>query len=286
MTSSASVDTAIRALRAGVSGYFVKPINAVEVLAELGKAVEMQRLVRENHALFEATRRELAERKSLERLILEVSENERRRIGRDLHDTLGQQLSGLMFVLDDIEEQLSTQSLPQAEAVAKASDLLERTIGQARMLAHGLNPPVFDDPLGLTKSIRQLVESIIDQYGIDCRFDCSGQVPIYVSSCAVHLYRIVQEAVSNAIRHGKANHIAVRLNRYDDRIELAVHDDGVGISDGAEDAQGMGLDIMKYRATVVGGALDVLPGEQGGTVVCCTLPSHLAAGEEGRNHGD
>jgi signal transduction histidine kinase len=231
-------------------------------------------------------RRELEERKRLEEMILEVTEKERRRIGRDLHDTLGQQLSALMFVLDEIEGQLSARSLPEAKGIAEASTLLESAIAQTRALARGLSPPITADSCGLVEAIRQFAEDIRAHYGIDCRFECDTTLRVRGDSAGVHLYRIVQEAVSNAIRHGKANHIVIGLEHQNDHVELVVRDDGIGIHGHTEDSQGMGLDVMNYRASIVGGRLDVSQGGEGGTIVACEFPTDLVIGQEGGDHGD
>ncbi|MFW6161383.1 MAG: PAS domain-containing protein [Planctomycetota bacterium] len=222
---------------------------------------------------------DVTERKRLENEIAALSDREQRRIGRDLHDTLGQQLTGMLFVLDQLEADLHDRGLPEAEEVTKAVEMLEQSIEQTRALARGLSP-VMDEPGGLTSALAELAESVEAQFGITCRFEAPEDLLVTDNDAAVNLYRIAQEAVSNAIRHGKANEIRIRLARNEGRGCLAVHDDGVGIAPDATDGGGMGLHIMPHRAKSLGGRLDVQPDAERGTVVTCTFPTRLLTSPE------
>lgn len=218
-------------------------------------------------------------RKRLENEIAALSDREQRRIGRDLHDTLGQQLTGMLFVLDQVEADLQERGLPEAAEMTKAVELLERSIEQTRALARGLSP-VMDEPGGLTSALGELADSVEAQFDITCRFEAPEPLLVGDSDAAVNLYRIAQEAVNNAIRHGKANHIRIRLWRDEAHGYLAVHDDGVGIPPDATDGEGMGLHIMPHRASILGGRLDVGPDAERGTVVTCTFPVRLLTSPE------
>ncbi len=283
MTGYASVESAVEAMSHDASGYITKPMNMDEVLAELDKCVEKQRLVFENRRLFEAARRELLQRKRLERELLAVSEAERRRVGGDLHDTLGQQLAGVLFILDSLRDRLADQDLPEAEEADRAADSIGRAIEQTRALARGLCP-VIQEPDGLMDTLVRLAEDTEDQHGVACRFRCEAPVLIPDNTVATHLYRIVQEAVTNAVRHAECSSVRITLTQDDQSVTLRVEDDGVGLPEDVPSQEGMGLHTMAYRAQAIGGALNLAPGEAGGTTVTCTIPVHNVNRTESLSH--
>jgi two-component system CheB/CheR fusion protein len=213
--------------------------------------------------------RDITERKSLERDILEISERERLRIGHDLHDGLGQELTGLALLSTALAERLAedgvTSGSDEAERIA---DLVHDSIRHTRDLARGLCPLDLEDE-GLPAALRQLT----DQLSRVPRFRCEYEAPQRLrvdAGTGSHLYRIAQEAINNAVRHGKGNSLSVRLTDTPQRLTLTIADDGAGIAD-VNSGEGMGLRLMKYRAKMIRGTLDVRRGDNGGTVVTCAI---------------
>ena len=214
---------------------------------------------------------EMAERRRLEKELLSVIEREQQRIGSDLHDSLCQHLTAVALAGKVLSDQLSAQP-HQADAARKLVEMAEDGIVMARNLAQGLSPVRLEAD-GLMESLEGLAENITSRFHMDCRFIC--EVPVLFSEVemATHLYRIVQEAISNAIRHGQARHVTVQLTRTETGTVLEIADDGSGMSDDAPLGRGMGLRIMRCRATLIGGNLTIRPGASRGTVVTCSLPS-------------
>ena len=212
-------------------------------------------------------------RRRVERQLLEVSEREQQRIGQDLHDGLCQQLAGVAYLADNLQTRLASKSSHEATAAARIHTLLQETIVQARQLARGLNP-VRLEAMGLMAALHELASNIESLFSISCRFDCYHRVLFHNHENAVHLYRIAQEAIHNAIRHGKATQIVVALARKDDKLILSVRDNGRGISQQSPRGDGRGFENMRYRARTIGAQLQWDPRSGGGTIVACTLPSH------------
>jgi PAS domain S-box-containing protein len=218
-----------------------------------------------------ATGIDITERKQLEKAILEISAREQRRIGQDLHDGLGQHLTGIAFMAKVHEAKLAEQKRKETEDAAKIVKLVNEAIHKTRELARGLLP-VVSDSHGLMSALQLWTAEVEDLFGVSCRFQCELPVLIADVTTATHLYRIAQEAVNNAMKHGGAKKILIQLTAEQGRGRLAVHDDGVGIVEGAARAQGMGLHIMHYRAGMIGGALEVRRDSPRGTVVTCSFP--------------
>jgi len=217
------------------------------------------------------TLQDITERKELEREILEISERERRRFGRDLHDGLSQQLVAMDFFCQTLLEDMRSQAPGLVKAFGRLSKELRETIRQTRALSHGLSP-VQMDAEGLMLALRKLAEHTAAMAKVDCDFDCEGKVRIVDAAAALHLYRIVQEAVTNALRHGRARRIRIALAERGDRVEVTVHDNGIGFPKRPRATDGMGLRVMKYRSGLIGATLDVasLPGK--GVRVNCSYP--------------
>ena len=218
--------------------------------------------------------RDMTEQRRLEREVLKVSELERQRIGHDLHDMLGQNLTGVAFLGKVLEQKLAAKDLPEAADAQEISRLLNDSTSLTRSLARGL-VPVQMKAEGLMTALRELSGEAEKYMGIACNFFCSRPVTIEDASVANHLFRIVQEALSNAVRHGKANRVDIELTRgADGVVTLLVRDDGVGLPRGTRKAaKGMGLRIMSYRANSIGASLSINRSGQRGTVVKCTVVS-------------
>lgn len=212
----------------------------------------------------------------LERELVVASEREQQRIGADLHDGLCQYLAGIACMTGSLRDDLAERFQPEAETVAEIQELLKCAIVQARSIARGL-APVHMDEAGLASGLEELAGSTEHLHGIQCAFEASGDAMVSDRDTAIHLYRIAQEAVSNAVRHGHADCVEIQLSVGSDLVELAITDDGSGFPEGIEGSQGMGLRSMRYRAGALGGILEIeaLPG--GGTCVCCRVPTQNCA---------
>jgi PAS domain S-box-containing protein len=231
-----------------------------------------------------ATGIDVTERKHLEKAILEVSGREQRRIGQDLHDGLGQHLTGIAFMSKVQEQRLMEKSLPEAGDAAKIVKLVNEAIYKTRELARGLLP-VVSDARGLMSALQQWAGEVEDLFGVSCRFECSVPVLIHDDTVATHLYYIAREAVNNAIKHGHANQIVMRLAADQEHGTLTITDDGSGISDIPANNAGMGRHLMHYRARVIGGSLEIRRVGTGGTVVSCVFPVQVPANGDMKNKG-
>jgi signal transduction histidine kinase len=224
----------------------------------------LEQRVRERTAILSA---ELAERKRLEREILVISEREQRRIGLDIHDSLCQHLTGTALAEQFLVEKLSARDAPEVEDADRVVGLIEDAISMARGLAAGLSP-IETEGEGLLTALGDLAAHFSSQFKVACRFVFEEPVLIQDAAAATHLYRIVQEAVHNAIRHGRAHNIGIQLGKAGCLVTLTIVDDGHGLPDGMPLSQGMGLRNMKYRASMLGGSLTIEPGEPGAIVTC------------------
>lgn len=228
-----------------------------------------------NRRLFTGFVRDITERKRLEREIIEISSREQQRIGQDLHDGLGQELTGIELMCRALEQNLAASSKAAARQVGEIGQHIRDAIFHTRKLARGLSPVEFEAN-GLMSALRELVDHVQKLFRIECRLDCPEPVLIRNNIYATHLYRIVQEAVNNAVKHGRAKHILISLKPAGDRFVLAVADDGLGFSEKTKRSGGMGLNIMKYRAGIVDAALEVRSGAGGaGTTVICVFRKNL-----------
>jgi PAS domain S-box-containing protein len=215
---------------------------------------------------------EVADRRRLERQMLEVSEREQRRIGRDLHDGLGQQITGILFHAHLLEKHLAARGIAEAKDAGKIVAFLDEAKVQARRIARGLQP-VEPEANGLMAGLEHFAATASELYHVKCRFDCPKPVLVAEHLTATHLFRIAQEAVANAFRHGGASVIQIRLRRSGGIIELEIRDNGRGLPKRQSPQNGLGLRFMKFRAETVGGALEVRLNPRGGTVIHCTVPA-------------
>ena len=218
-----------------------------------------------------ATGIDITEREHLERALLNISAREQRRIGQDLHDGLGQHLTGIAFMAKVHEAKLAEKQLVDAADAAKITRLVNEAIHKTRELARGLLP-VMSDAEGLMSALQLWAAEVEDLFGISCRFECDTPVLIHDYSMATHLYHIVQEAVNNAIKHGQARDILIHLTQANGWGTLLIRDDGTGIQGDLANRQGMGLHIMTYRAGMIGGRLEIKPDPVRGTSVTCVFP--------------
>lgn len=212
--------------------------------------------------------RDLTERRTLQQTIADTSARQQRRIGQDLHDQLGQLLTGIGFRVAGLKQQLLTTNKEDAEDAAEISTLVEQAIAQTRLLAEGLNPITLDVH-GLQAGLERLALNTAKLYGLSCTFKNNAPEVQFDEEIAVQVYRITQEAVNNAIKHARSDSISISLQEIDDKIELRIEDNGIGIQTDTKSYEGHGLPIMNYRASMIGAAFDVTPIATGGTRVSC-----------------
>ena len=219
---------------------------------------------------FAQVTRDVTELRQLERQVLEVSEAEQRRFGHDLHDGLGQELTGLAFLAQNLQRQLQESQRSEAHSAGRIHDLINRALEQTRELAQGFSP-VELGPEGLRDALRDLARRAEALYDLPCTFISRGEARIDEDSAALHLFRIAQEALNNAMRHAKPSKVRIELEGQLQKAQviLTVEDDGIGLPSESERRPGMGLRAMLYRARVIGASLEVRPGTAGGTVVTC-----------------
>jgi signal transduction histidine kinase len=215
--------------------------------------------------------------RELEREVVAASERERHRIGADLHDGLCQYLAGLTCMTKSLHEDLTRHADPLAGTAGELDTMLKDAVVQARNIARGIAPVQMDED-GLVFALDELSATVRRIQNIHCEFDSEGDVRVGDCEMATHLYYIAQEAVSNAIRHGKPATIFIGLQTEDRQLILSIEDNGVGIRENCEPAAGMGLRTMRYRAGVLDGELTITGRPGGGVRVSCHVP--LAAPEE------
>ncbi len=214
---------------------------------------------------------DVTEQRRLEREVVDAAERERRRIGQDLHDDLGQQLTGAALLAQTLREKLDALGAAEASDAAFLAEVLGTTLADARGLSRLLSPV---DALadGLSAALTDLADQVERMAAVGCRFVVEGDPSLEDATTATHLYRIAQEATNNAVKHADAREIVLTLRRRDDgALVLQVADDGVGLPPGH--GRGLGLRTMHYRARLLGADLAVESGgADEGTVVTCTLP--------------
>ncbi|MFC1794323.1 sensor histidine kinase [Planctomycetota bacterium] len=221
----------------------------------------------------EQLRQEIEDRERLERELLDIIERERQRIGQELHDSIGQQLTGIGFMAQKLGKRLSHKSLaeeiPYAERIGTC---VGQAVEQTRALAKGLHP-VDMDRNGLVSALHELAANTEQLFSISCLLKSERAVSINEVSVATNLYRITQEAITNAIKHGKAGKIRIELVVKDGCLKLMVENDGLDFSTERTHGKGMGLRVMHYRAEAINGSLEIRKRTNGGTIVTCVLPN-------------
>ncbi|HEX5048762.1 MAG TPA: PAS domain S-box protein [Gammaproteobacteria bacterium] len=220
------------------------------------------------------TVRDITQRVRLEREVIASSERERTRIGHDLHDGLAQLLIGVKLMLEALKAKLAVTGSEHAREAANAAALVTRAIAQTGELAQGLSPIRKGGRLG--DALKHLARQSQGLLGVRCDV-VRNDVPAGLSdTAATHLYRIAQEAITNAAKHAKPTRVELSCERIQQELVLTVSDDGAGFVDNGADAGGMGLHIMRYRARSIGGELCIASRMGGGTIVKCTCPWTIA----------
>src|SRR5213080_3677888 len=228
---------------------------------------ELDQRVQERTA---ALQREMAERRRLDQEIAQVADRERRRLGQDLHDRLGQHLTGTALAAQVLKEKLAARSAPEVGEAEKLVHYVEEGIDLTRNLARGFFSPELEAD-GLSVALEGLAENISERFAIDCIFHGEESIPVRDSAVATQLYRIAQEAATNAAKHAAAENIDIRVTIDGSELTLAIIDDGVGFPDKPSNSKGLGLLLMRHGAALIDAALSVQRNGGSGTVATCKL---------------
>lgn len=225
----------------------------------------------EGHAeLIQALVRDVTEWRRLEAELLEVQDKERQRLGQELHDGVCSTLTGVAIWTSALAEQVRADEVIDPDDLDKATELVKQASDEARAISHGLSP------VGLERGLLSALEDLASQAEVrgelSCSFEASGSLPDLSEETATHLYRIVQEAVSNSVKHADAQHIQVTFAADDEALTLTVEDDGEGYSASSSEGEGIGMRTMRYRADLINAALTIKDPPDGGTRIRCRLP--------------
>jgi PAS domain S-box-containing protein len=228
--------------------------------------------------------RDLTQQRELEKHLADAQVAERRRLAQDIHDSLGGQVAGVAMLADLLRKALEEEGSSQVELAAELARYVRETHALLRQVSRGLLPVEVDEH-GLTAALKELVARLDSTRPGSCTFVCERPVAMADNFAANHLFRIVEEAAQNALRHAGAEQITIGLeNGADGSILVTVHDNGIGFDESAAQSGGMGLHTMRYRADLIGARLRILPADGGGTVVKLVLPPPGAANHD--NHRD
>jgi signal transduction histidine kinase len=245
-------------------GTFLVAVGLVSATKSLNAHLEER--VEERTA---ALKSQVAETRELEKTILEISDRERATIGQDLHDGLCQQLVGAAFSANLLREKLASGVNGSVDA-DRIADMIDASITQARNLARGLYPVRLETE-GLEMALVELASTLSRRFDIACSVDCSSTLRSLGPHAEIQLYRIAQEAVTNAAKHSGATRITIRLSADSGHFQLKIQDDGMGIQRAPRNPQGMGLSIMEYRARMIGANFRIETLPAGGTQVICGM---------------
>lgn len=216
---------------------------------------------------------DISEQRRLEREVLQISEDERRRIGQELHDNLGQQLTALEFMSQTLGRSLEKAAPELSASSREISRHIRELVSQTRRLSHGLTPINFAGK-SLVAALEELAHTVTAA-GLKCKLDADGSLRIEDEAIITHLYRIAQEATTNVLKHASARHVVIQLRETPEHIELIIKDDGNGIAN-TKRTEGMGLHIMHYRARLIAGHLTIDSQPKNGVCITCRTPRQFA----------
>lgn len=220
----------------------------------------------------EALKAEMHERTRAEREMTEISEREQQRLGQDIHDGLSQQLTGISYLIKSVEKRLAARELPEAKDAGEISELVKRAIRDTKALSRGLNPIQLESN-GIVPALRELADTSCKLFRVKCEAELDAAIDVPDRAVATQLYRIAQEAVHNAVRHGRASVVKISFLSENGTPVLSVADDGSGFEPHDGEFSGMGLRNMRHRAVLIGASLDIRRIPSGGTLVRCVLPA-------------
>jgi len=228
-------------------------------------------------------RSEIAERKKLQKELMEISEKEQQRIGQDLHDHILQQIGGIIFMSQALHDRLLQENVSRAEDMARIIQHLNLSLKHARGLSRGLYPII--EQSGLKVALEDLAISMQELFRITIHLDYDGKISRIHNPTAIHIFRIIQEALNNAIKHGHAGNLHISLKKKLDEIHLTIMDDGKGFPQ-KPNRRGMGLNIMRYRASIIGASFSLETDKNSGTTIVCKLKtSHIQPPNHDRESG-
>jgi signal transduction histidine kinase len=267
VTGRGDEKAAVETMREGALDYVMKDTGLLDLLPGIvGRALQSIGRDRELAAAQADSRR-------LESEIVATSEKERHNIGADLHDGLGQQLTAIELICTGLKEDIAEIRPDLRERLSQIILLLREAISQTRLLARGL-VPIIDDPDALRIALVELASRMSRPGRVRCRLECASSVPIEEPDVAGHLYRISQEAVNNAVKHGDASEIVIRLELKGGMPWLRISDNGKGMPKAGGRGSGVGLRVMGHRARAIGAELTIASKKDDGvTVTCAFLPS-------------
>lgn len=247
ITGYSSIDSAVNALQHGAQDYMVKPLaDSAALTTAIKNAVEHHRVE--------------MQKRGIEKKITEAVERERQTLGRELHDLLCQDLASISML-----SSVSSDN-PDAKLI---NDLAKKSVSFVKDLCSGLFPVELEEE-GLTSAVTQLAQTQQNLSNISCSVEVNGNADPQDKATALHLYRIIQESINNAIKHSHASNICIMLTEENGNGKITVEDDGVGISNTNESSNGMGIHIMKYRANMIEADLNINLGDNNGTKVTCS----------------
>jgi signal transduction histidine kinase len=265
VTGQGDERVAVEMMKRGALDYLIKDTGMLErlpvVVKRATEKLERDRaLTNARSALLES-----------EKKILLISEEERQRIGADLHDNLGQHLTAIELLCHSLRQDLQHQP-PLESQMAQICRYLQEAVAQTRQLARGLMP-VSLEAEGIRDALAELARRM-SQGSLHCEFICAPSVEVRDNNVANQLYRIAQEAINNATKHGGAKEITVKLSQRKNILKLEVEDDGHGFREAKETTAGLGLEIMRHRADVIGATLEISSTPNKGVRITCSLPEN------------
>lgn len=260
ITGQGNEKVAVEMMKRRALDYVMKDTALLDLLPGI---VRRAMMVIESERVLATSR---AERARLQRELVELSEQEQRRIGSDLHDGLGQQLTAIELMCAALKSDAAGQPhlAVQVERIALG---LREAVRQVRFLSHGL-VPVSDDPDALYRGLVELVERTDALGRLKCRLECPEPVVVHDSAVAGHLYRIAQEAVNNALKYSGATDVTVKITQDAMALSLRITDNGCGLS--GRKPSGIGLELMKYRASEIGAKITIESRRGRGVTITCT----------------
>jgi two-component system sensor kinase FixL len=219
--------------------------------------------------------RDMSQQRFMEQALVTAIENERREIGRDLHDALGQIITGISLLSKSLAKKLASRDEALAEDAQSIATMCVEATTEAKRLAYGSFPTELERQ-GLKSALSQLLDNVRKIHQVETHFSCDRLWHPMPPATELHLYRIAQESLANAVKHGRPRNIWLKLHQHDESATLQVIDDGAGFKTEKETGHiSMGLHIMRHRASLIGGEFDVRPGRTGGTEVICCIRSPI-----------
>ncbi|HTL47749.1 MAG TPA: response regulator [Verrucomicrobiae bacterium] len=278
-----------RGYKYGAVDYILKPLDPYILKCKISVFVELYKKSRkiEKQAISisektselllsnQALQLEMKERMKAQKEVLEISDRERKRLGQDLHDGLSQQLAAIGFMVKAIQKKISPEFGKEIKRLEEIIGFVKKTINDTNSLSRGLNP-ISLEAKGLPCALEELAKNTTELCGTSCGFSNDGVVNFKNYYLEINLYRIAQEAIHNALKHGKATRIEIKLQAKGEKNCMIIEDNGVGFQAKTTESLGMGLRNMKYRAQMIDAEMQVSPRSEGGTLVQCIFYPNIS----------